>query len=299
MNTEPPLDISITNGIGWCLWCSDQYQFLTTHFLRVLLLRLAYTFCLPQSDIGSIVRDDHIGGLARRCSVWKNGIYWLDEEAIKIVVEVNELNRCVLLLVSYEKETHVAHLKLRSTLIRTIISIQQEICSTVDVKECLVSPNQLLELRKCNLSQLTLYPIQNVAKACALGRPYVVADITSNRLSNNEEERIKTNALLLGDPYQVITSQPSVSHLISSLFNEGLAEHHVPNSILSELNKMFGSMVSFAPSQMVTYSSLRNHLNKFSILARPGTSPIVSISIPVLLFKLIAICFLANRFWQD
>ena len=299
VNTEPPLDISITNGIGWCLWCSDQYQFLTTHFLRVLLLRLAYAFCLPRSDIGYIVRDDHIGGLARQCSVWKNGIYWLDEEAIEVLVEVSELNRCVLLLVSYEKETHVEHLKLRSTLIRTIISIQQEICSTVNVKECLVSPNQLLKLRKCNLSQLTVYPIQNVAKACVQGKPYIVADITPNRLSYNREERIKTDTLLLGDPYQVITSQPSVSHLISSLFYEEFAEHHVPISILSELKKIFGSMVSFAPPQMVTYSSLRNHLNKFSILARPGTSPIVSISIPVLLLKLIAICFLANRFWQD
>ena len=300
VNTEPPLDISITNGISWCLWCPDQYQFLTTHFLRVLLLRLAYTFCLPRSDIGSIVRDDHIGGLARQCSVWKNGIYWLDEEAIEVLVEVSELNRCVLLLVSYEKETHAAHLKLRSTLIRTIISIQQEICPTVNVKECLVSPNQLLKLRKCNLSQLTVYPIQNVAKACVQGKPYIVADITPNTMSNNKEERIiETDTLLLGDPYQVITSQPSVSHLISSLFNDGLAEHRVPISILSELKKIFGSMVSFAPPQMVTYLSLRNHLNKFSILARPGTSPIVSIYILVLLFKLVVICFLANRFWQD
>ena len=281
VNTEPPLEISITNGIGWCMWCPDQFQFLTTHFLHVLLLRLAYMFCLPPSYIGSIVRDDHICGLARRCSVWKNGIYWLDEDAIEVMVEVSELNRCVSLLVSYEQEAHVAHLKLRSTLIRTIISICQEICPSVEVRECLVSPNQLSKLRQCNLSQLTVYPLQDVAKACMLGKPYVIADITPIKSSNRgqtREDKIKTDTLLLGDPYQVITSQPSVSHLILSLFCEEIAEQQVPTLILSELKTIinFGSMFLFAPSQKVTYSSLKDHLNEFSILARPRTSPMVS-----------------------
>ena len=57
---------------GWCLKCMDPHEFLSSRFLHLLLLSVAYEFPLasrfnPRSAIS---------GLQRKCSIWRNGIFW-------------------------------------------------------------------------------------------------------------------------------------------------------------------------------------------------------------------------------
>ena len=70
---------------GWCLQRVDAYQCLTSRFLHILLLRLAFTFALrcEEEEAHSIV-------IQRECNIWKNGIHWMNEDGVEIVVEVVE-----------------------------------------------------------------------------------------------------------------------------------------------------------------------------------------------------------------
>ena len=78
ISAEPPTDIKIENGLGWCLWCPNPNEFLSTRFLHVLLLCLAYFYCLPPRRKPGIVNiiNPAVQKLAQRCTVWTNGLYW-------------------------------------------------------------------------------------------------------------------------------------------------------------------------------------------------------------------------------
>ena len=68
--TEPPTDIIIENGLGWCLWYPDPNQFLSIRFLHLLLFTLSYIFCLPSRNrAGKIADVDPPQVLARCCDI--------------------------------------------------------------------------------------------------------------------------------------------------------------------------------------------------------------------------------------
>ena len=99
--TDPPKDIVIENGLGWCLWCPDPNQFLSTRFLHLLLFTLSYIFCLPHRKRAGKIADvdpPQIQMLARCCDIWTNGIYW--ENEVEAIVEVTENYRCVSVITS-------------------------------------------------------------------------------------------------------------------------------------------------------------------------------------------------------
>ena len=72
ISTERPTNIKIENGLGWCLWCPDPNEFLSTRFLHGLLLWLAYTYCLdPGSKPGKINETNPVlQKLVCPCTVW-------------------------------------------------------------------------------------------------------------------------------------------------------------------------------------------------------------------------------------
>ena len=75
--------------IGWYAECFRTYDFFPLRFLHVLLLRLAFTFALPNTsgmfdDDGAVV----VNVYSRKCTLWKNGIHWLMESGVEVVVEV-------------------------------------------------------------------------------------------------------------------------------------------------------------------------------------------------------------------
>ena len=72
---------------GWVLQCSKPEQFFRSRFLQVLLLRLAFLFALAPTDPST---GDRLA-LHRKCSVWKNGIYWVNRSGGEAIVEVNNL----------------------------------------------------------------------------------------------------------------------------------------------------------------------------------------------------------------
>ena len=157
---------------GWCLGCMDPHQFFSSRFLHVLLLCVAYTFplsiyCNPAS---SPLRE-----LQRRCTVWRNGISWSDDDDITVVVELINNNRWVVVAMSSSKDRPVEHAKLRSALIGLVHQLQQEHCSNLDLCECLISPTFVQQYPFNNLPDTDLFDIQDVARSILCRKPSVLS----------------------------------------------------------------------------------------------------------------------------
>ena len=110
---------------GWCLGCSDPHQFFSNRFLHVLLLRISFTFPLASKKRSL---SPSLRGLERQCKVWQNGICWTNDSGVSTIVEIVDLNRWVIVLVS-EKTREAA--ETCSSVIRMILDLQNQLCSAV------------------------------------------------------------------------------------------------------------------------------------------------------------------------
>ena len=161
ITAEPPSDLNdhFKNGFGWCLYCPNKFQFLSVRFLHVLILRLAYLFCLPrQPKADELETESPMEQLNRRCTVWKNGIYW--KHTNDVVVEVTDNNRCVTVFVSNVKG--VESKKNCCSVIKLVCSLQKQFCPC-EIKEYIIPSGSLADIRSKEISKRTLYVVNDVA----------------------------------------------------------------------------------------------------------------------------------------
>ena len=156
--TEPPTDIAIENGLGWCLWCPDPNQFLSTRFFHLLLFGLSRSFCLqPRYKAGEIADDN---SQASCCNVWTNGIYW-EREEVKVVVEVTENYRCVTVVTSMNDV--IKGRKFLNNVVKTILKLSE--MHSFKCEEYLIAPSDVAEARSLYVKDRTLYNIKDVARS--------------------------------------------------------------------------------------------------------------------------------------
>ena len=184
---------------GWVLQCSKPEQFFSSRFLQVLLLRLAFLFALAPTDPST---GDHLA-LHRKCSVWKNGIYWVNRSGGEAIVEVNNLQQVVVIVRSELKKMELV--RLRSAVIKTIISAKEEFCSKVLVRESLILPEDAA-VYPLDPSKVTGVSITEVAATIAEGKEFAI---------NDENKRIELEKLICFEPYTYLGE-----HLLQQLFSE-------------------------------------------------------------------------------
>ena len=160
--TEPPTNIVIENGLGWCLWYPDPNQFLSTRFLHLLLFILSYNFCLPcRNRAGKIADGDpQVQMLARHCHIWTNGIYWENDE-VKTIVEVTENYRCVTVITSMIDIQKGR--KLFNKVIKTVLKLIE--MHAFKCEEYLIAPSDVAKARSLLVNERTLYHISNIARS--------------------------------------------------------------------------------------------------------------------------------------
>ena len=104
---------------GWMLQCCEPGQFLTSQFIHVLLLRISFSCALatdtpPSSDLPVLLR---------KCSIWKNGIFWGSRKGVEALVEIRDppqSKEVVVMLRCWSgQEVGCAHL--RSTIIQMVL----------------------------------------------------------------------------------------------------------------------------------------------------------------------------------
>ena len=178
---------SITFECGWFYICGQKAEQLTTRFLHVLILRLAFA-CEPTdnpTEAESVV-------LLRRCSVWKHGIAWLNNDGIETIVEVGLQCRWVAVMMRCPDNGKVQCAELRSKVIKTVLKTRKDFCPAITMKEYLIDPSNLqypFEGRK-----LTLYSMNEIAKVIVEGDDSMVMDTMGKDL-------ISVPKLLPFEPY--------------------------------------------------------------------------------------------------
>ena len=118
---------------GWCLQCTREHDFFPPRYFHVLLLRLAYKMALPQED----------NQLKRRCTFWKNGLYWFNGHGVGSLVETVDESQCVLVMMSCEEGYSDNMVSLRRDVIGEIMSVYKESCPSIEVKELVIDPKEL------------------------------------------------------------------------------------------------------------------------------------------------------------
>ena len=170
VHVENPTDVgqpnqSIGYECGWLYKCSKELEQLTTRFLHVLILRLAFS-CKPPdnpTETESVV-------LLRKCSVWKHGIAWWTNDGIEVIVEVGLQCRWVAVMLRCPDVKKVECAELRSKVIHTVLKTKTDFCPAVTMKEYLIAPSSLkypFEGR-----ELTVYSLREVAEAAIEGKDY-------------------------------------------------------------------------------------------------------------------------------
>ena len=243
---------------GWCLGCKDyEYQFLTSRFLHILLLRLAYTFPLPSEKY---TKTHNLHKIERRCTVWINGISWNNEDGIRAVVEVIQQNRWVVVTMYHNKDITrpVEYSKHRSAVIRLVLELQKELAPNLATFECLISPSLLQQWPLEQLPESDLFAIKDVAKSVLLHKPVILS-------CKDGSNQLSTETALLFEPYHLLSSS-SVCELMES-------DQPVSSALLNEVRECCQQPQLESQSHL----SLREHLDSMSIFT--GRNPLVSRSL--------------------
>ena len=118
---------------GWCLQCTGEHDYFPPRYFHVLSLHLAYKMALPQED----------DKLNRRCTFWRNGLHWLNDDGVGVLVEIVDESQCVLVLMSQKKGCSNGFTQLRQNVIREILLAHKESCPSLEVKEFIIDPEEL------------------------------------------------------------------------------------------------------------------------------------------------------------
>ena len=258
VKAEPPTDIKIENGLGWCLWCPDLNYFLSTRFLYVLLLFLAYNYCFhpenPRIKAGELNETNPaVQKLTCHCTVWTNGIYWKNK--FEVVVEVSEYNRCVTVLTS-NKEMEESR-QVFNSVIKKVLSLKEKFCSCKS-DEYMIAPDQVSTAHTLKVCERTLYSLEDVAFA-VLTKTKVTG---TDGVAHDVKEIVGKK-----DPFLHIA--PLVT---KTLFNTSNAELPVQDDYLQHIQDACGN--TFLSSVKCTHISTKEHCNRLSVFAE--RNPLVS-----------------------
>ena len=196
-------DIMISQ-CGWFYRCSRHDQFLTTQFLHVLILRLAFSFAL-QLHPGNLLEDSL--ALHRRCSVWKRGIGWLNRVPIEAVVEVGLLNQSVIVMMRCPKGEEAKCAQLHSEVIQKVLEAKDEHCKAVKMSESFIHPTDIKYPFIEHTEDLKYYSLTEIAIA--------TVKEADNVLDYRGRNPFPVKDLLFFDP-QTTTSR----ELLRELFSE-------------------------------------------------------------------------------
>lgn len=150
---------------GWCLKCENDQQFFSLRFLHILLLRLSFSFAVTKSA-NSLCQPSE-------CTLWKNGLRWLNLDGIETIVEMVEDRKAVLLLIRMKEASIMRGLHLRAAIIRKILDTEKEYCMGIVTSESFIHPSHLKA--RCGypvinqrVDELKRYDISKIAGAfCA------------------------------------------------------------------------------------------------------------------------------------
>ena len=229
VTSERPLHESQKSSYrcGWLMHSSVEEQFLTTRFLHVLLLRIAFLFSQPQ-DYTTLSSTKAEGPAVRRkCKIWKNGINWHDANGVSTLFEVRDL-KTVVLSMSCVEDSRIHCVRLRSQLIQTILNSKSEFCPRLLTEELIVDVagdhDSLLQA----IDECPSHSIKNLSSRISARSAKDNPDLMLINPDGSQGKRI--SELLYFEPYALLTPV-----LITKLFAKETVKQSIPNDFITEL----------------------------------------------------------------
>ena len=142
---------------GWILQCMQD---VTSRFSQVLLLRLAFKYALVR----------HVN-----CKIWRNGVSWFDRSGARAIVEIVNEKHVTVLIYSLDR---VALVQLRSSVIREVLAVKEELCHKVLVNELLVLPEDARSY-PLDMTRITAVTLTEVAQAIIEEKPFALFNATT------------------------------------------------------------------------------------------------------------------------
>ena len=265
---------------GWILQCTNLAQFLTSRFLQVLLLRLAFSLALE-----SKYDDDDIIGIHRKCTIWKNGIFWGREFGMETLVEVIE-DKSVTVMARFQTSNLEKCIKHRSEVIRTVLECLDRFCPRVSTTESFIDASSPLKFPFALNSNKTCM-VQDLAQAIVGNcvSPLVVLPgsgktIPAERFlsfeSFTEVEALTLQELWDKNNEDKIISDDFLSKFVgkaSSKLNWFAKVFNDSADIPSNKDDLFHELCKWRGSKM-TYKHFRQKLDQYSVFA--GRNVLVS-----------------------
>ena len=202
-------DSKFTYNSGWFIQCKAEGECFNPHFIQALLLRLAFSFT-PKKEADGVndieffydnseseeeqADESQIKEVVmkRLCSVWKNGIYWMEASGVKTVVEVIDQNTLVMLMQCL-KNCEIDLLERRSSIISMVLSAKDEFCSKADLREYFLHPKVVTHpLPSLGEIQKFLFPLHQVEKSIEKKSLCVI---------NDQDEHVILEDLLYYEPF--------------------------------------------------------------------------------------------------
>ena len=274
---------------GWIIECAQDIQFFDPRCLQVLILRLVFTFNLaPARKI-----QEHVPSLQRLCSVWKNGIFWCDDDGVNSLLQLSNSGRAFVLKMRSRVLTP-QFLEVRSKIIAKVTETVKTFCPNFNTVESFINPQEVIRHPLTLAHDLILYSVSVIASAVAFNREDVKSEFGSLALS--QLLQFEPYAGLDQDTLQCIHSDKNVmkNERVSNAFISHFASQVTANNHSSMYRAILIHCLSLSarasqlgsPKQELvhtletwrdktegTYSCLRETLNKYSIFT--GRNPLV------------------------
>ena len=177
-------------------------RFFSPHFIQALLLRLAFSFTTQRETYDSKDVEKFYGEsdmeynqvmdmvIKRKCSVWKNGIYWQEASGVKTIVDIID-QRTLVLLMNCLQGSEVPLLERRSMIISMVMSSKKEFCSKANILEYFIHPEQIV------------HPMLNINSSHLFAMTCIVRSIKNEKrfVLNWDDQVVELNKLLYFEPY--------------------------------------------------------------------------------------------------
>ena len=273
---------------SWIIECSHDIQFFDPRCLQVLILRLVFTFNLAPAK--KILQN--IPSLQRFCSVWKNGIFWCNDDGVTSHLELSDNGKYFVLKMS-SRILKSEFLLVRSKIITKTLETVRDFCSNINTIESVMDSQELVEPLKPAAS-VTLCTIQNIAIAVAKNiedvksehqpltvsqllqfEPYAGLDQDTLQCIVSEKNAKKDNRISRGFIAYFVSQIADSEHI--KLYTKIFGHHRSPSARVSQSDsprqELVHTLETWRDKTEGTYSCLRETLSKYSIFT--GRNPLV------------------------
>ena len=142
--------------------------------------------------------------IKRICSVWKNGIYWQDNDGVTAIVDIVGQKNLIVLM-QCKRGSEVECIKRRSSVMSMVFETKEELCPRAKFFECFLRPDSVKHpLTMFNELYKTgaMFSIHDIERTINMKKPFIV---------NNVGYSIKIEQLLYFEPYSELPKQTVIN----------------------------------------------------------------------------------------